>query len=73
VIAPTDDWRQTFSIQLPVHRATVFANLGPTSITRMNRAICMAMTVPPGATHSRATIEPTFRSTMRFAVNYRPN
>lgn len=30
--------------QLPVHRATDLANVGPTSITRTNRAICIAIT-----------------------------
>jgi transposase len=41
----TNRWRSLrYSNQLLVHRATALANAGPTSNTRMNRAICMAIT-----------------------------
>jgi hypothetical protein len=37
--------------QLPVHLATALASAGPTSNTRMNRAVCIAIT------NGRSTLE----------------
>jgi hypothetical protein len=43
-IRPDGDGMMGTATQLPALRATALANIGPSNITRMNRAICMAMT-----------------------------